>query len=83
MTPADFSDAIARTRMQPDGRSTKAARLVLVDGQRQVLAASICKLSRAAVSQAVARIRAAAALREARYPAEAEAAIRAVLARYR
>lgn len=56
MTPAQFTAALAGTRMAPEGKSTAAARLVLVDGKSRKQAAEALGIDAAAVSRAVAKI---------------------------
>jgi hypothetical protein len=56
MTPRQFAAALAGTRMPPDSASSRAARLVLVDGLSMHAAARECGIGHSAVSRAVARI---------------------------
>ena len=57
MTNSEFSSALARTRMSPDGRAARGAHLALVDGLLISQAATVVGLHRSAVSRAVARLR--------------------------
>lgn len=59
MTPADFAAALSRTRMQPDGRGTQGARLVLLDGLSNAEAARRVGSTSEAIRQAAQRVRAA------------------------
>jgi hypothetical protein len=56
MTPRQFAAALAGTHMPPDSGSSRAARLVLVDGLSMHAAARECGIGHSAVSRAVARI---------------------------
>ena len=57
MTPAQFSAALARTRMSPDGKAAHGAAYVLCHGLSITDAAKAVGLDRSAVSRAVARLR--------------------------
>lgn len=57
MTSSEFSAALARTRMSPDGRAARGARMALVDGLLISEAATVVGLDRSAVSRAVSRLR--------------------------
>lgn len=59
MTPADFAAALSRTRMQPEGRGTQGARLVLIDGLSNSEAGRRVGSTPESVRLAVARVRAA------------------------
>lgn len=56
MSPAQFTRALSETRMLPEGKSTAAAWLVLVEGMSRKQAADAIGIDHAAVSKAVARI---------------------------
>lgn len=56
MTPADYAAALSRTRMQPEGRGTQGARLVLCDGLSNSEASRRVGTTPDAIRQAVARI---------------------------
>jgi hypothetical protein len=56
MSPRQFQLALAGTRMPPDSASSRAARLVLVEGFSMHGAARECGIGHSAVSRAVARI---------------------------
>lgn len=56
MTPAQFTQALASTRLDPAGLATQAARLVLVDGLSRNAAARKVGCDPAAVTRAVQRI---------------------------
>lgn len=58
MTPAQFTAALAGTRMDPDTASTKAARLVLVDRLSGYEAAHRLGLTEGAVNAKVRKLRA-------------------------
>lgn len=57
MTPAQFQTALAATRMSPSGRTTAAARLVLVGGRSHYEAAREVGVTIAAINRAVHRLR--------------------------
>jgi len=56
MTPAQFTRALAATRMLPGGKSTQAARLVLVDNLGHREAAARVGIDASAVTRAVHRL---------------------------
>lgn len=60
MTPRQFRDAVAATRMRVGGASYNAANLVLVEGYSSHAAAKAYAIHVSAVSRAVARLRDAA-----------------------
>ena len=57
MTPAQFRVALATTRMAPAGRTTAAARLVLVGGLSHYQASREAGVTIAAINRAVHRLR--------------------------
>lgn len=56
MTPRQFTAALSGRRINPDGKATKAARMVLVDGLSRREAARTMGLHLATVANAVKRI---------------------------
>lgn len=56
MTPAEFTDAIRKTRMKPTSRAATAARRALVDGLSSAQAAREVGISTQAVCQAINRL---------------------------
>jgi|GEM_PF-4323121 len=56
MTPAQFARAIAGTRIDPQGQTAAACRLVLVDGLSRTEAARRIGIDGAAVSRAIAKL---------------------------
>lgn len=57
MTPTQFARALTDTRMNPEGRTAHAARLVLVDGLTSYAAAQSTGIHESAVSRAVRKLR--------------------------
>lgn len=57
MTDEEFLIARERTRMNPDSATSKAAKMVLVDGTSTTAAASALHISDSAVSRGVSRLR--------------------------
>lgn len=56
MTPAQFQAALAATQMHEDGATTRAARLVLVDGVSRRRAAAAAGIDLSALKRALQRL---------------------------
>lgn len=57
MTENQFFAIVKLTRMQPEGTSTKAAKMVLVDRVKPSHAADACGITRVSVSSATRRVK--------------------------